>query len=66
MLTKFSKFFDTSPNQFGFKKLCSSNNAMYSVRTTVEHYVSGGSTVNVCLLDLSNAFDKDESFCFVY
>ena len=28
------------------------------VRKVVEHYVSGGSTVNVCLLDLSKAFDK--------
>ena len=27
----------------------------------VEHYVAGGSTVNVCLLDLSKAFDKIHS-----
>jgi hypothetical protein len=28
------------------------------VRTLVEHFVSGGSTVNLCAIDLSKAFDK--------
>ena len=28
----------------------------------VEHYVAGGSTVNVCLLDLLKAFDKMNHF----
>ena len=28
----------------------------------VEHYVAGGSTVNVCSLDLSKAFDKMNNF----
>ena len=40
------------------KKGFSCGHAIYSVRKVVEHYVSGGSTVNVCLLDLSKAFDK--------
>ena len=40
------------------KKWFSCGHAIYSVRKVVEHYVSEGSTVNVCLLDLSKAFDK--------
>jgi len=48
----------TSPNQFGFKKGSSCDHAIYYVRNVVEHYVAGGSTVNVCLLDLSKAFHK--------
>ena len=27
----------------------------------MDHYVNGGSTVNVCLLDLSKAYDKTRS-----
>jgi len=48
----------TSPNQFGFKKGSGWDFAIYSVTKVVEHFVAGGSTVNVCLLDLSKAFDK--------
>jgi len=45
-------------NQFGFKKGSGCDHAIYSVRKVVEHFVAGGSTVNVCLLDLSKAFNK--------
>jgi len=55
---KYSKFFNSSQNQFGFKKGSSCSYAIYSVRKVVDYYVNGGSTVNVCLLDLSKAFDK--------
>ena len=55
VLSRYSKYLETSPNQFGFKKGFSCGHAIYSVRKVVEHYVSGGSTVNVCLLDLSKA-----------
>ena len=48
----------TSLNQFGFKKDSGCGPAIYSVTNVVEHYVAGGSTVNVCLVDLSKAFDK--------
>ena len=41
------KYFLTSSNQFGFKKDYGCSHAIYSVRKVVEHYVSGGSTVNV-------------------
>ena len=34
-------------------------NAIYTVRKIVSDYVSKGSTVNVCTIDLSKAFDKE-------
>jgi len=58
VLARYSKFLTTSSNQFGFKKNSSCSHAIYSVRKVVEHYAASGSTVNVCLLDLSKAFDK--------
>jgi len=65
VLSRYSKYLETSPNQFGFKKGFSCGHAIYSVRKVVEKYVSGGSTVNVCLLDLSKAFDK-MNHCAMY
>jgi len=32
--------------------------AIYNVRSVIEKFVSNGSTVNVCTLDLSKAFDR--------
>ena len=58
MLKRYSKFLVSSPNQFGFKKGSSCGNVIYCVRKVVDHFVNGGSTVNVCLLDLSKVFDK--------
>jgi len=48
----------TRSNQFGFKKGSGCDHAIYSVRKVVEHFAAGGSTVNVCLFDLSKAFNK--------
>jgi len=58
ILHRFSSFMTTSDNQFGFKKaLC--NHAVYCVRNITNHYVSHGSTVNLCALDIiSKAFGQ--------
>ena len=58
ILARYKVFLATSPNQFGFKKGFGCGHAIYSVRKVIDYYVAGGSTVNVCLLDLSKAFDK--------
>ena len=50
--------FATFEYQFGFKKQLSCRHAIYCVRNVIEHYVNNGSTVNVCSLDLSKAFDR--------
>ena len=62
VLLKYVNFFHTSDNQFGFKKHLSCSHAIYSVRQSVENFVRGGSTVNLCALDLSKAFDKLNHF----
>ena len=41
--------------QFGFKKNLGCNNAIFTVKSLCDYR---GSTVNVCCLDMSKAFDK--------
>lgn len=55
---RFKQFFVVSDNQFGFKKGLGCSHAIYTVRNAVEQYLKGGSTVNLCALDLSKAYDK--------
>ena len=46
--------FKTIDNQFGFKRA----HAIYSLSCVIDYYVNCGSTINICTLDLSKAFDK--------
>ena len=55
---RFSKYLFSSSNQFGFKQGVGCNHAIYLVRNTIEHFTKNDSTVNLCTLDLSKAFDK--------
>ena len=36
----------------------SCRHVIYNVRNVIEHYTENGSTVSVCSIDLSKAFDK--------
>ena len=58
ILSRFPSYFETSDNQFGFKKQLGCSHAIFNVRNVIEHYINQASTVNVCLLDLNKAFDK--------
>ena len=58
ILDKFKRYFLTEDNQFGFKKGLGCTHAIYTVQNIVNHLVKGGSTVNLCALDLTKAFDK--------
>jgi len=60
ILNRFSKFFETSDHQYGFKKHLSCRDAIYrpTVRQVTERYISNGSTISICTLDLSKAFDR--------
>jgi len=58
ILDRFGHFLRTSDNQFGFKKGRGCTTAIYTVRKSIEYFVGGGSTVNICSIDLSKAFDK--------
>ena len=62
VLRRFELYFKTSDNQFGFKKHLGCSRAIYTVRYVVSHYISNGSTVNVCAIDISKAFDRVNRF----
>jgi len=57
VLRRFESYFVTSDNQFGFKKRLSCSHAIFTVRSAINHYMSHGSTVNLCAVDISKAFD---------
>jgi len=58
ILHRFSTYVVASDNQFGFKKAVGCSHTIYIVRYVVDHYISNGSTVNLCALDVSKAVDK--------
>jgi len=62
ILERYSKFLETSDNQFGFKKNSSCSHAVYSVKCVIDNFTKSGSTVNLCALDLRKAFDKMNRF----
>ena len=58
ILDRYAKLLTTIENQFGFKKGVSCSSASYSVRSIVDTFITGCSTVNLCTIDRSKAFDK--------
>jgi hypothetical protein len=58
ILDRYSRFFETSDKQFGFKRNIGCSHAIYSVRNVIDRFVNNGSTVNLCALDMSKAFDR--------
>lgn len=58
ILARYELFFKTHDNQFGFKKAHGCSHAIYTLRCAIDHYTSRGTTVNICAIDLSKAFDK--------
>ena len=65
ILNRYGIFLGSSDNQFGFKKSIGCAHAVHVLRSVVDYYVSFGSTVNICALDLSKAFDKMNHCCEV-
>ena len=58
ILDRFNRYFVTSDNQFSYKRRLGCTSVLHSVRCVVEHYINNRSTVNLCALDLSKAFDR--------
>ena len=58
LLENYGDLLNSADNQFGFKKGLGCNHAIYSARTIVDRFTRNGSTVNLCAIDLSKAFDK--------
>ncbi|KAJ2937484.1 hypothetical protein O0L34_g17527 [Tuta absoluta] len=44
--------------QFGFQKGGSTDGAIFTMKQTIQHYLSRNTTVFACFLDLSRAFDR--------
>ena len=55
---QFHSYLSSCDKQFGFKKGYGCRNAIYTVRIIVYDITKEGSTVNMCAIDLSKAFDK--------
>ena len=58
LLDRFQSYLSSSDQQFGLKKGLGCRNAIYTVRQIVDDLTKGGSTVNMCAIGLSKAFDK--------
>jgi hypothetical protein len=58
IMDKFGHLLVASDLQFGFKKSIGCANAIFTFQSVVDYFVKHGSTVNVCALDMSKAFDK--------
>jgi hypothetical protein len=66
ILFLFGKFLTTNERQFGFKEKLGCNHAIFCVRNVVDYFVKNGSTVNICCLDVSKAFDRLNHNCLFY
>jgi hypothetical protein len=64
ILDRFRNYFSSNDNQFGFKKNLSCSHAIFTINNIVSRFVCGGSTVNLCAVDLSKAFDRINHHAF--
>ena len=58
LLLLFQDFFVPSEFQFGFKKGKGCRDALFIVNETVNYFASNSSTVCLCAIDLTKAFDN--------
>jgi hypothetical protein len=65
-LEKLQAYLQTSNLQFGFKKNMSCSHAIYTLRSTVDYFINSHSTVSICSIDLSKAFDKVNIYCLLH
>lgn len=57
ILTLFSETFQSINLQFGFQKNCSQTMCTWTLLETINYFTNRGSSMFICLLDLSKAFD---------
>jgi len=62
LMNIFSQYLSTDNLQFCFKNNSSCSHAVFTLRTVIDHYVKSGSTVTLCALDISKAFDKVDRY----
>jgi hypothetical protein len=57
LIEMFGKYLYSCDNQFGFKTKVGCAHAIYIMREVVDYYVKNDSMINLCLIDVSKAFD---------
>ena len=62
LLERLSKFLLTSPHQFGFKPKHSTDACIFVLKESIDRYVEQQSSVYMCFLDASKAFDRVNHF----
>ena len=58
LLERLSKYLLTTSHQFGFKANHCTNSCIYVLKEAIDFYVSQQSSVYLCFLDASKAFDR--------
>jgi hypothetical protein len=58
LLMIFKHILWSSERQLGYKNKSSCMHAIFMVRKVVDYFVQNGSTMNICCLDISKAFDR--------
>ena len=58
LLDRLSNYLLTSSNQFGFKAKHSTDTCIYILKEVIDRYVGNQSSVYLCFLDASKAFDR--------
>lgn len=58
LLNKYSSYLSTDNLQFGFKPNVGCSDAIFCLKSVVNHFVRNGSTITLTTLDISKAFDK--------
>lgn len=66
MLLLFGKHLESSERQFGFKPKVGCSHAVFSINKVVNFFTKNESTVNICCLDISKAFDRLSHNCLLY
>ena len=65
LLKRHGHLLETTSNQFGFKCSHGTENCIFVMKQVIDFYLSNGSPIYVCFLDLSKAFDRvDHSILF--
>ena len=62
LLTLCDSMLSSDPLQFGFKQHIGCNDAIFTLKSTIEYFVSRGSSVYIASLDISKAFDRVHHF----
>jgi hypothetical protein len=65
LLKMLNDYLSTSDLQFGFKKKSGCSHAIYTVRSTVDYFTTNNSTVNLCAIDISKAFDRVNNYALL-